>query len=117
MTGVTWVFFMSPMYGIEHGNDVFRRALWQVDDAATSILMKEFYRNLKTMDAVAALHTTLLWGRFRAYGSMAVVPKRVRLTYLADESLVPPTPPYPNTSPSFVSSMFAVNGFSSNGTP
>jgi tetratricopeptide (TPR) repeat protein len=30
-------------------------SLWQVDDAATSILMKEFYKNLKTMDAVDAL--------------------------------------------------------------
>jgi tetratricopeptide (TPR) repeat protein len=32
-------------------------SLWQVDDAATSILMKEFYKNLKTMEAVDALRS------------------------------------------------------------
>jgi tetratricopeptide (TPR) repeat protein len=35
-------------------------SLWQVDDAATSILMKEFYKNLKTMDAVDALRNAQL---------------------------------------------------------
>lgn len=35
-------------------------SLWQVDDAATSILMKEFYRNLKSQDAVDALRSAQL---------------------------------------------------------
>ena len=29
--------------------------LWKVDDEATSILMQDFYKNIKTMDAVDAL--------------------------------------------------------------
>lgn len=47
---------VSPASGfLQNGVKSVVATLWKVDDEATSILMQDFYKNIKTMDAVDAL--------------------------------------------------------------
>lgn len=47
---------VSPASGfLQNGVKSVIATLWKVDDEATSILMQDFYKNIKTMDAVDAL--------------------------------------------------------------
>jgi CHAT domain-containing protein len=47
---------VSPASGfLQNGVKSVVATLWKVDDHATSLLVSEFYKNLKTMDAVDAL--------------------------------------------------------------
>jgi CHAT domain-containing protein len=47
---------VSPASGfLQNGVKSVVATLWKVDDEATSLLMTDFYRNIKTMDAVDAL--------------------------------------------------------------
>lgn len=47
---------VSPASGfLQNGVKSVVATLWKVDDEATSLLMSEFYKNIKTMDAIDAL--------------------------------------------------------------
>jgi len=49
---------VSPASGfLQNGVKSVVATLWKVDDAATSMLISDFYKNLRTMDAVDALRT------------------------------------------------------------
>lgn len=49
---------VSPASGfLQNGVKSVVATLWKVDDEATSLLVADFYKNLKTMDAVDALRT------------------------------------------------------------
>jgi CHAT domain-containing protein len=49
---------VSPASGfLQNGVKSVVATLWKVDDEATSLLISDFYKNLKTMDAVDALRT------------------------------------------------------------
>ncbi|CAN5292148.1 hypothetical protein BH09BAC3_BH09BAC3_17910 [soil metagenome] len=49
---------VSPASGfLQNGVKSVVATLWKVDDEATSILINDFYKNIKTMDAVDALRT------------------------------------------------------------